>query len=769
MKKNESQTDKNTYGLDRREFLKTAGITAGALLLIKIMPLSFSNRAIASVQVPQTPLPGKGIPKYVDWLPHFAGVRVTSSNLAVDMLEFQQYVLPEAFHKGLFPIGSTDPLTNGTWVWGYKINGNGPLYPGFTVEATRGTPNTMTYLNNVPTSNSNVQKYITIDQTLHWADPLMLMPSMDPYTGPPPLVTHLHGGEVPSDFDGGPDQWFTPNGIKGLGYRSDKDTPIPSNGAVYIYPNAQEPATLWFHDHALGATRANVYAGLAAFYFLRDWGLERPDLPGGPSDTTVIDNSDPNNPKVIKPEIEIVIQDRMFDNQGQLLFPDGSDPALDVPPNPTVHPYWIPEFLGDVIVVNGKTWPYLNVEPRRYRLRFLNGSNARFYRMRLEDMVLGAPGPAFWQIGTDGGLLDTPVELNPFDPVMPQFLLLAPGERADIIIDFSGFAGKTLTLRNNARAPFPKGAPPHPQTVGQIMQFRVQNFPLSGGPDNSYDPTTLAPPRTTLIGSPTTGGNRLVDPATGTLATGVTPDPYRQLTLNEVMGPGGPLEVLVNNTKWSGKREKSDGSGDMEPIPGFIPDGQGNYLSELPNNGSIEVWEVINLTADAHPIHLHLVQFQLLNRQNFNVNKYSKAYANAFPGGGWDHVNMQSYPPKVFIPAFGPPMSYNVNQTPNVIPAKTTIGGNPDVTPHLQGAVRPPEPNEAGWKDTVIMYPGQVTRIVVRFKAQDGTPFPFDPTGNTQYAKDKNGLLANGPGYVWHCHIIDHEDNEMMRPYHPVP
>ncbi len=676
--------------MDRRQFLKLSAVTGASILVPWKLGV---QRAFASTQIPQTPLLGGAIPKWADPLPHFAGARVTGTNITVSMEEFGQQVLPAGF-------GSTT-------VWGYKVGGAPALYPGFTVEATRGFPTTMTYVNNLPVSGSPVQQLITVDQTLHWANPLGLPMDnagrMQPYAGPPPAVVHLHGGEVPSDYDGGPDQWFTPNGLHGLGYRS--AVAGQTNAATYIYPNAQEATTLWFHDHTLGATRLNVYAGLAAFYFLRDWALEREDLPGGPLDWTVQEPLPGGGFKQYKPEVEIVIQDRMFDVNGQWLFPDvGINPE---------HPFWLPEFLGDTIVVNGKTWPYLNVEPRRYRFRFLNGSNARVYRMWLEDMVNALPGPAFWQIGSDGGLLDTPVKLDPADPALPRFFLLAPGERADIIIDFAGFAGQTLTLRNNARAPFPKGATASPQTVGQIMQFRVGTV-VSAGSDPSYNPATLQSPRQSPI----------------VPINAAAPAVKRQLTLNEVMGAGGPLEVLVNNTKWAGTLP------DGTPVDGqYVADGQGNYLSELPTLGTTEVWEIINLTADAHPIHLHLVQFQPLSRQNFNVNKYNRAYNTAFAAG-------------VFTPAYGPPQPYF---TAN---ADGALGGNPAIGPFLQGPANPPEPNEVGWKDTVVMYPGQVTRIAVRFTAQDGSAFPFDAT--------------SGPGYVWHCHIVDHEDNEMMRPYKPI-
>jgi spore coat protein A len=724
--------------LNRRDFLKLAAATgAGALVpwrsLMLGTPLDqYVPGALASTQITQTMLLGRTIPKYMDWLPHFANNRVTGPDITVEMHEFDQQVLPAA----MYPVG-----TAGTRVWGYKVGGMGPLYPGYTVEAVKGTPTTMRYYNMLP-SGSLVQKLLTVDQTLHWANPdnlpMMVIDPMDPtrmipnparmlpYQGPPPAVVHMHGAEVPSEYDGGPDQWFTPDGIHGAGYRSDPNVGSPpSSAAFYTYPNEQEATTLWFHDHTLGATRLNVYAGLAAFYLLRDG-----------RDTGLVTN--PIGLPAGPYEIEIVIQDRMFDTNGQWFFPDA--PAL----NPE-HPLWIPEFLGDTIVVNGKTWPYLNVEPCRYRFRFLNGSNARFYRMWLENKVTATPGPAFWQIGSDGGLLNAPVKIDPADPIVPMFLLMAPGERCDLIIDFTNFAGQTLTLRNNARAPFPKGTAVDPQTVGQIMQFRVgataTNPPV-------YDPANPAMPL--LRAAPID-----VLPA---------PTVTRQLTLNEVMGmpqkvgntayPGGPLEVLVNNSKWAGERPDGTaipdsycwpvGTRNVEDAPPEV-----NYITEQPLLGETEQWEIINLTADAHPIHLHLVQFHLLNRQNFNVNKYTKAYNAAFPGGGVDPMTGQPYAAGVFMPAYGPPLLYGTPSTPD-----GAVGGNPPIGRWLQGPARPPEPNEVGWKDTVVMYPGQVTRIRVRFATQDGNSFPFDAT--------------SGPGYVWHCHIVDHEDNEMMRPYNPV-
>jgi FtsP/CotA-like multicopper oxidase with cupredoxin domain len=233
---------------------------------------------------------------------------------------------------------------------------------------------------------------------------------------------------------------------------------------------------------------------------------------------------------------------------------------------------------------------------------------------------------------------------------------------------------------------------------------------------------------------------RLVNPVTGALATGATIQKTRQLTLNEVIGapsevnavayPGGPLEILVNNTEMPGT--------DRDDFTAITVGGITTYYSELPHEGETEIWEIVNLTADAHPIHLHLVQFQLMNRQAFHVHAYDAAYAAAFPAGTYD-------------PGFGPPLDYNTGNP-------RALGGNPDITPFLRGPAKPPAPNEAGWKDTVVMLPGQVTRIAVRWAPTDlpvetapaDSSYPFDPDG--------------GHGYVWHCHIIDHEDNEMMRP-----
>ena len=748
----------------RRTFLKLgAAAGAGALIRWQLDPtrgiLFKTARAFASVQTQQTPLPGIQIPKFVDRLRTFVGRRVTDSSFDVRMFEFQQSVLPDDIYEGL-----PAPFNAGTYVWGYQVGGGeetGPTWPGRTVEARSGQTTTVTYVNSLP-FDPVLRRYLTVDQTIHWADPLHEMGSFSPFTGPIPTVVHLHGAEDESAFDGAPEAWFTPDGRHGKGYSTLYATAL--NAAVYQYPNGQQSTTLWFHDHALGMTRLNVFAGLAAFYFIRDQ-----------FDTGRVDN--PLRLPAGAQEIELMIQDRQFDTNGQLLFPDGvANPSLvDGPPgNPGVHPFWIPEFFGDVMCVNGRSWPHLDVEPRRYRFRIVNASNARFVRMGLADSTSGAQGPPLWQIGTDGGLLDRPVQLlgqpEPVatDPSPTTRLFLAPSERADVIIDFAGVSGRRFTLTNDAQVPFPSGSPlDQADPTRAVMQFRV-SLPLSSG-DTTYNPATRAPLRGGANQEPIIV--RLANPTAGTLGRGVSPRRTRQLVLFELEGPTGqPVEDLINNTKWRGIRDRAGTPPDF-PIPGSESDsfGQGIWMTELPQVGSTEVWEFLNLTVDAHPIHIHLIQFQLINRQPVAIDPntggptYTAAWASRFPGGMYAGVKpdgswgLITYPPGTIIPGYGPPNDY---VTPN---ADDAIGGNPAFSPFLSGPVLPPNPNEAGWKDVIKVFPGFVNRFVVRWAPQATLVGDVQP-GQNLYSFDP----TTGPGYVFHCHILDHEDNEMMRPYLPV-
>ena len=677
----------------------------------------------------QVPLNPRAIPQFVDPLPHFAGHRIPASdNMVIRYEPTRQVAVSKGtvLQGGIVGAPGTSPDLGKANLWAYSVSNDGgntftgPHWPAFTIEAQRNSPVKVKYENNLIDKATGdfltyANVYLIADQTLHWADPLMeglmanppIMMNMATYTGPVPVVPHLHGGEVASESDGGPDAWFTP------GYaQKGPSWGIGETDENYYYPNTQEAATLWWHDHALGATRLNVYAGLAGFYFLKGDDEENAHLPGWSGDDLVQEvainaNSGTFNPEPYLPEIEIVFQDRMFDTNGQLYFPN-------LPPNFMEHPFWTPEFIGDIITVNGKTWPYLSVAQRKYRFRLLNGSNARFYEIQLKDLVTGLTGPAIVQIGTDGGLLDSPVTIT-------GKLLLAPGERADVVIDFTtSLPGQKWTVVNSGRAPFPKGGPPNGATVGRLMQFVVNGTKVDGpdADDIAGDPSAV----------PATLRSNLLIKLTnfaGAPAAGVTPQLTRQLTLNEVMGMGGPLEVLVNNTKWDGNGMSTSGLGE----------------TELPVEGTTEVWQIINTTADAHPIHLHLVQFQLVSRQAFNTNNYMKAYNAAFPGG-------------LYIPSVGPPKPYNTKN------ADQALGGNPAITPFLQGKVKAANLNERGWKDTYIVYPGEVTTFIIRFAP---TTLPITtPQADLFFPDFDPGL---GPGYVWHCHIIDHEDNEMMRPY----
>src|SRR5215831_4505880 len=575
------RSQRHVGGLTRRQLLM-AGVAVGAASFTSTDALIATSRVFASVTQPQTPLPSGSITKYVTPLRTFAGQRVRKTSFNTKMVEFQQPVLPKSMYPTKFE--------GGTWLWGYGVDGTPPSWPATSVEARRGCPVDVNYINNLPlaASRSHVEPLLTIDQTLHWADPLNAGNSFKPYAGPIPGVTHLHGAEVLSNFDGVPEAWFTPDGRHGRGYNTFQST--AANSAVYHYPNTQPATTLWFHDHTLGMTRINVLSGLAAFYRVRDQ----------------FDTGEADNPLGLPAdqfEIELMIQDRLFDTNGQLRFPDGSNTDADLhgpPKNPRAHPFWIPEFFGDAMCVNGNTWPFLNVEPRRYRFRFVNACNARFLNMNLTEQsnVPTATPPSavpFWQIGTDGGLLDRPVKLN--DPADPNALklFLGPSERADVIIDFSNLAGHRLILTNDGIFPFPSGGPPDPNLDGQILRIRVVN-PLSSQ-DNTYNPATGAP----LRGGPNQEPAivRLANPANGTIAPGVNLSKKRQLvifeqdTFADVTDPNsnGPIEDLLNNSKWKGLRD-----GTNTPIPGSVPDsmGQGLHLTEVPRVGSTELWELMD-------------------------------------------------------------------------------------------------------------------------------------------------------------------------------
>jgi len=305
-------------------------------------PKSISEKEEKNKEMTE-PLDPNLIPKYVNELeappvfkPTIAKNTDTgeelSHNYTVSATALKQQLLPNDFPE--------------TPVWGYEgIIEDGSCFsstPGPTFEAVKGIPVNVQWVNNLTDPN-----FLPVDPTIHWANPnniptpeapfLPFPPGYPLAQRPAPIVTHLHGGEMRSDSDGHPEAWFT---------AGEEKTGPDFTKSRFTYPNQQEETTLWYHDHALGITRLNVVAGLAGFYLLRDPKSKiEPLLPKGPY------------------EIPMVIQDRSFNKDGSLLFPNEGVPNTD----PVVHPYWLPAFLGNTIMVNGKVWPNLNVEPRQYR------------------------------------------------------------------------------------------------------------------------------------------------------------------------------------------------------------------------------------------------------------------------------------------------------------------------------------------------------------------------------------------------------------------
>jgi len=408
-------------------------------------------------------------------------------------------------------------------------------------------------------------------------------------------VTHLHGAAVlesdPMDRTQNNDGW-------------PDNTIVPGEEQLAEYPNDQTARLLWYHDHAMGETGRNVAAGLEGLYEIHDDYERSLNLPAGPY------------------EIPLLLSTKQVNADGTLGYSDDISK----------------EFWGNAAAVNGKLWPYLKVEPRKYRFRIVNAANARSFSLKLVDDQSRKPGPAFYQIGTGSGFLEkTAILDDPSSPSAPR-LILAPAERADVIIDFSAVAGHTFTLTNNAYDQSDDEV-----SLPKIMQFRVAATASTS--DTSSLPLTMQPiPR--------------LDPAAAKAA--------RQIVFDTMKMPDGSDMLLLNGKRWH------------DPI------------AERPVLGTTEVWDLVNPLIATHPFHIHMVQFQVLDRRLFDASAYIKT-------------------------------------------GKIT---------YLADAV-PPAPNEMGWKDTVRALPQMVTRIIIRFG-----PYP--------------GY------YVYHCHILEHEDMDMMRPFQVV-
>ena len=681
--------------LSRRTFVAWVGGASAGFYLFGRLPGMSSPVAFAAI--PGGSLDPLSVPKYETPLlippvmPQADTIvqrGQTVDYYEISMKQFEQQILP----AGL-------PATT---VWGYgavkSASPSGLLLhnaPSLTIEAQADRPVRVKWINDLKDADGDYLPHLLpVDPTLHWANPPggnkdrdtrpTFTETPDPYEGPVPMVTHVHGAVgVADDSDGYAEAWYLPAaknippgyarngtwfrffaakaaGSYGVGW--------PPGSAVFQYPNENRASTIWYHDHALGMTRLNVYAGPAGFYIVR----------GGPAgDDTVLDSrsrskavlpgpapaaDDPPNKRYY--EIPIAIQDRAFNRDGSLFYPDSREffdgATADNPgfiPHTDLSPIWNPEFFGNTIMVNGNTWPFLHVEKRRYRVRFLNGCQSRFLILDFNEI----PGVEAWQIGNEGGFLAAPVNLTATNG---NRLLMGLAERADVIVDFTNVPLGNHVLGNvGPDEPFGGGEPGEeppdgfdvadPDSTGQIMEFRVG---LAETPDTTTPPQFLVLPAVTPLSAPVR---------------------TRQLALVEEMSMqwDGPAAAMLGTVE--------DGS----PVHMMWAD----EVTENPNVGDTEVWELYNTTADAHPMHIHEVVFEVMDREGLVLD--------------------------------------------NDAEVETPI--------QLDGNVRPPEAWETGFKDTVIAYPGEVTRV----KAQFTSPGQF----------------------VWHCHIVEHEDNEMMRPYRIGP
>jgi FtsP/CotA-like multicopper oxidase with cupredoxin domain len=486
-----------------------------------------------------------------------------------------------------------------------------------------------------------------------------------------PIVTHLHGGRSDFQYDGNPEFFYSPDGeVRGPQWDF-----VPGGfTTTFRYNNAVPAGNLWYHDHALGLTRLNVYAGLAGFYFVRD-----------SFDTGLPDN--PLGLPAFPYELAYAIQDRMFTDNGALFYPAfPGDPFYDgfitgegaiLPPDlfPNGGPSALAEFFGDHIVVNGKIWPKENVEPRNYRMRLLNGCDSRFMVLQFvavnagdtDFSNAGAPLP-FWAIGADQGL---------GTPRQTDTLVFEPGGRYDIVLDFSQVPSGSRVIMKNIGGDEPFGGDvPGPAAFAEtdrVMAFDVV-VPHSAVADN-FNPENL----------PTYDG------VAGTATT-------RRVALFEGTDEFGRLQPLLGTVA-----DDSSGTNVASAFTWF------QSATETPANHSTEIWEIYNFTADAHPIHLHLVNFEILDRQAFE---------------------------------------YDVTGTQTTVQHNGTTGQAPEISSLRNFTSQPfrPEYYETAPRDVVVALPGD----------------PDDAPARGQMVRVKAHFDKPGR-YVWHCHILSHEDHEMMR------
>lgn len=686
--------------MSRRTFIKAVGAVGAGFVLYAVLP---GGTTVAVAQIPGGTLAPADVPKFqtpllIPPVMPRAGTIVARGGKNIDAYEISMRQIEEQ----ILPAGL--PATT---VWGYgavaAAKKRGLLLhhaPSLTIEARWNRPVRVKWINELVDENGDFLPHLLpVDPTLHWANPpggvqgRDSRPTFDTtpgaYDGPVPIVTHLHGAaDVGDESDGYAEAWYLPDAgdipagfaTEGTWYEFFAGKAADAFGvewgpgyATFQYPVDQRASTLWYHDHTLGMTRLNVYAGPAGFFLIRG-GPDGDDavLDSRSGATAVLPGPAPKENDQFPPnktyyEIPIAVQDRSFNDDGSLFYPDTraffDEIVGDFIPLGEFSPIWQPEFFGNMIMVNGNTWPFQVVEQRRYRLRFLNGCQSRFLILDFSAI----PGVDVWQIGNEGGFLASPVHLSADHGGR---VLLGLAERADLIVDFTNVPVGDYVLGNvGPDEPFGGGEPDDdfdradPDSTGQVLQFRVV-------PATAPDPTT--PPQ------------HLVLPP-------ITPLPpetlHRPLALIEMMGLGhdandepveGPVEALLGSIV------------DGVPVERLWMD----PVTENPTVGSTEVWEFVNTTGDAHPMHVHEVAFEVVNREGLVLE-----------GEGEE--------------------------------AEVAVPIRPD------GVVSPPEPWESGFKDTVIAYPAQITRVRATF---------------------------DNPGqFVWHCHIVEHEDNEMMRPYRIGP
>jgi spore coat protein A len=640
-------------------------IGAGLTLQSKVNNTDQEIPRIRIQAIPGGTLDPSAVTKYAEPLvkpPAMPGkIKKNMDFYKIAVRQFQQQIIP-----AIDGIPKTTVWSYGSIDYpGHATTGGSFFYPAFTIEATYQKRTKVNWINDLIDSKRNYLPHLLpVDPTLHWANPPGGVAGRDTtptftttpgaYTGPVPMIVHVHGAHAPEQFDGYPEAWYLPNaknipaGYASTGTFFDHFNTKhaqgwdPTSGSVmFHYPNDQRATTLWYHDHTLGMTRVNVYAGPAGFYLIR----------GGPDDLDLGYNAPGigDSPFGEYTEIPLAIQDRSFNDDGSLFYADsrtffdGEGPPYI--PDSSVAPIWNPEFFGNMMVVNGRTWPYLEVNKQRYRLRLLNGCNSRFLILDFSAI----PDVQVWQIGAEGGFLAAPYDVT----TDGNTILISPAERADVIVDFTNVAAGNYELLNiGPDEPFGGGVPgvdfdpADPASTGKVMQFRVRGGAVA---DPTADPSTLTLPAIPSLGA-----------VTGTQYLSL----IEETAENDVPPRDIPIAALLGTY--------DTGTGEGTPYLWMDP------ITENPAAGATENWEIYNLTEDAHPIHIHLVQFKVISRMVI--------------GGG------------------------------------TSIAGQ-----------NTPLPWETGFKDTVTAYPGEKTVVRARF--------------------DLQGL------YVWHCHIVEHEDNEMMRPY----